>query len=106
MYREVSSTRSASIEEDLSFGSVCRRADSRLPPLISEETLPPVHQFLPRANRSNFSQSTSSPIPWTAVNTNDSKVSVSFDQLAEYAIPPHIAAIQSAETCKIRNWRP
>src|SRR5688500_6526091 len=66
----------------------------------------PVHQFLPRANRSNFNQSTSSPIAWTAVNTNESQVNVSFDQLAEYAIPPHTAAIQSAETCNIRNCRP
>src|SRR4029079_3158255 len=50
------------------------------------------HQCIPRANFSNRNHSTSSPTAYPAVRANDSSVRISFDQLAEYAIPTHMAA--------------
>ena len=38
------------------------------------------------------------------MSANDSRVRISFDQLAEYAIPTQMAASNRAEICNIRRW--
>src|SRR6185295_16978417 len=43
-------------------------------------------------------------IAYPAVRANDSRVRISFDQLAPYAIPTQIAASNRAEICNIRSW--
>jgi hypothetical protein len=61
------------------------------------------HHCIPCANLSNRNHSTSSPIAYPAVRANDSSVRISFDQLAEYAIPTQMVARNRAEICNIRS---